>query len=111
MSVSLLVSNNDLIDPVVSRSVMSARTAGVTLDPPRGDEVTLWMLKIFDGDPSDPATKQPHTYYRQVHPAQTPEECLFEAERALRSFYGLGGWVADPVPLPGFSRSWSRKAS
>jgi hypothetical protein len=83
----------------------------VTLEPPESNQVTLWVLRIFDGDPSEPATKRPHAYYREVHPAESPEECLAEAERALRSFYGLGGWVKDAVPLAGFSRSWNRKAS
>jgi hypothetical protein len=111
MSVSLLVSRNDLMDPVVSRSVLSARRAGLSLFPSDDGKVSLWILRIFDGDPSEPTTKHPHEYYREVHPPQPAEESLVEAERALRSFYGLAGWVNDPEPLAGFSRSWSRRAS
>jgi hypothetical protein len=110
MSVSLLVSRNDLMDPVVSRSVLSPTRAGVALLPDDGDEVRLWILRIFDGHPSDPATKHPHEYYREVHPPLTAEACVVEAEQALRSFYGLAGWVKDGDPLPGYARSWSRRA-
>lgn len=108
---SLLVSRNDLMDPVVSRSVLSAARAGLILVPPGKDEVQLWILRIFDGDPSDPTTKHPHEYYREVRPPLSAEACVVEAERALRSFYGLAGWVKDPSPLNGFARSWSRRAS
>jgi hypothetical protein len=111
VSVSLLVSKNDFLDPVVSRSVLSARTAGLTLFPPHGNEVELWILRIFDGDPAYPHTKHPYEYYREVYPPQTPEACVVEAERALRSYYGLGGWTKDASPLAGFARSWSRKAT
>src|SRR5580658_6191943 len=92
MSVSLLVSHNDFLDPVVSRSVLSARTAGVMLFPAESNEVTFWTLSIFDGDPSKEGTKRPCEYYREVMPPQTAGECLIEAERALRSYYGVGGW-------------------
>jgi hypothetical protein len=109
--VSLLVSRIDLLDPVVSRSLLSARTAGLSLFPAEGGEVKLWILQIFDGDPSEKGTKCPHEYYREVHPTQTVEECLIEAERTLRSSYALGGWVKDASPLAGFTRSWSRKAT
>jgi hypothetical protein len=84
-------------------------TAGLTLIPHEGDEVTLWILKIFDGDPSDRATKSLHEYYREVHPPQCGAECLVEAEGILRTFYGSGAWVQDSSPLVGFNRSWSRK--
>ena len=108
---SLLVSHNDFLDPVVSRSVLSARAAGLTLVSDSGDEVRLWILSIFDGDPSEKGTKRPHEYYREVHPPQMAGECLAEAEAALRSYYGVGGWVKDEVPLAGFTRSWSRRAT
>jgi len=111
MSVSLLVSHNDFLDPVVSRSVLSARTAGLTLSADTSNEVRLWILSIFDGDPSEKGTKRPHEYYREVHPPQTVGECLVEAESVLRSYYGLGGWVKDESPLAGFARSWSRRAT
>jgi hypothetical protein len=110
MSVSLLVSRNDLMDPVVSRSVLSPTRAGLALSPDNGDDVRLWILRIFDGHPSDPATKHPHEYYREVHPPLSAEACVVEAEQALRSFYGLGGWVKDDHPLPGYAKSWSRRA-
>jgi hypothetical protein len=110
MSVSLLVSRYDLQDPVVSRSELSARRAGLILLPSDSDEVGIWILRIFDGDPSAKDTKHPHEYYREVHPPQTAEKCLVEAERTLRSYYGLGGWVKDPSPSAGFARSWTRKA-
>jgi hypothetical protein len=110
-SVSLLVSRYDLLDPVVRRSVLSVRTAGLTLFPCDSGKVNLWILRIFDGDPSEKETKHPHEYYCEVHPSQTAEECLIEAERALRSYYGLSGWTRDASPLTGFTRSWSRKAA
>jgi hypothetical protein len=109
--VSLLVSKNDLLDPVVSRSVLSARTAGLTLSPSDSNKVGSWTLSIFDGDPAIPGTKRPHEYYREVYPPQTANECFTEAERALRSYFGVGGWVRDELPLAGFARSWSRKAT
>ena len=111
MSVSLLVSHNDFLDPVVSRSVLSARTAGLTLFADSSNEVSLWILSIFDGDPSEKGTKRPYEYYREVYPPQPAGECLAEAESALRSYYGVGGWVKDEVPLAGFTRSWSRRAT
>ena len=106
---SLLVSRDDLLDPVVSKSLLSATMAGLTLVPPDSDEVGIWILRLFDGDPSDHNTKHPHEYYREVHPPQTAEECLVEAEVALRTFYALGGWVVDSSPRDGFKRSWTRK--
>lgn len=106
---SLLVSHNDFLDSVVSRSVLSARTAGLTISPSDGG-VRSWTLTIFDGDPANPDTKRPHEYYREVHPTQTTDECLAEAEKALRSYFGVGGWVRDASPMAGFVRSWSRKA-
>jgi hypothetical protein len=109
MSVSLLVSHHDLLDPVVRRSVLSARRAGVTLVPSEGLEVKVWILQIFDGDPSEKETKHPNEYYCEVNPPQTAEACLMEAERTLRSYYGLSGWTRDASPLTGFTRSWSRK--
>jgi hypothetical protein len=45
------------------------------------------------------------------YPPQTANECFTEAERALRSYFGVGGWVRDELPLAGFARSWSRKAT
>jgi hypothetical protein len=111
MSVALLISRDDLLDPVVRSSVLSATTAGLILVPPEGDEVRISILRIFDGDPSNKNTRRPHEYYREMHPPQTAEECLLEADWTLRSYYGLGGWVKDPTPLPGFQRSWSRKAT
>jgi hypothetical protein len=110
-SVSLLVSQNEFLDPVVSRSVLSARTAGLILSPAAGKDVAAWTLRIFDGDPANPHTKRPHEFYCEVHPQQTSDECLAEAERALRTYFGVGGWVKDASPLEGFVRSWSRKAS
>lgn len=107
---SLLVSRNDLLDPVVSRSQLSAKMAGLVLVPPDSDEVRVWILRIFDGDPSDQNTKHPHEYYREVEPPQTAEQCRIEAETALRSYYGLGGWVTDSSPREGFNRSWMREA-
>jgi hypothetical protein len=109
--VSLLVSQNDFRDPVVSRSVLSVRTAGLTLSPSRGDEIESWTLSLFDGDPAKPDTKRPHEYYCEVCPPQTANECFAEAERALRSYFGVGGWQRDATPLAGFARSWSRKAT
>jgi hypothetical protein len=109
--VSLLVSQNDFLDPVVSRSVLSARTAGLTIVPPSGNPVRSWTLSIFDGDPANPDTKRPHEYYREVDPQETAEECFAEAERMLRSCFGVGGWVRDAVSLAGFARSWSRRAT
>jgi hypothetical protein len=106
--VSLLVSKNDLLDPVLSRSVLSTRRAGLRLFPSETDEVRNWTLRIFDGDPANPATKCPHEYYHEVHPPQTAHECFSEAEWALRTYFGVGGWVKDESPLPGFVRSWSR---
>ena len=110
MSVSLLVSHNDFLDPVVSRSVLSARRAGLTFFTDNSDKVRLWILSIFDGDPSDQNTKHPHEYYREVEPPQTAEQCRIEAETALRSYYGLGGWETDTSPREGFTRSWMREA-
>jgi hypothetical protein len=72
--------------------------------------VRYWTLRIFDGDPANPDTKCPHEYYREVHPPQTADESFAEAERALRTYFGVGGWVKDASPLAGFARSWSRKA-
>ena len=108
---SLLVSQNDFLDPVVSRSVLSARTAGLVLSPSEHGEIGSWTLSIFDGDPANPETKRPHQYYREVAPQQTADKCFAEAERALRSYFGVGGWVRDATPLAGFARSWSRKAA
>ena len=108
---SLLVSQNDFLDPVLSRSVLSARTAGLCLSPSDGDEVSSWILRIFDGDPAKPDTRCPHEYYREVHPPQTADECFAEAELALRTYFGVGGWVKDASPLPGFARTWSRRAT
>jgi hypothetical protein len=110
-SVSLLVSHNEFLDPVISRSVLSVRKAGLTLFPPGSNEVRSWTLSIFDGDPAKPDTKRPHEYYREVHPPQSADECFAEAERALRTYFGVGGWVRDLSPLSGFARSWSRKAT
>jgi hypothetical protein len=110
-SVSLLVSQNEFLDPVVSRSVLSARTAGLTLSPADGIDVRAWTLSIFDGNPANPETKRPHEFYCEVGPRQTSDECFAEAERALRTYFGVGGWVKDVSPLKGFVRSWSRKAS
>jgi hypothetical protein len=90
---------------------MDTPTAGITLIPADADLVTLWILRIFDGDPLDGRTKRLHEYYRQVHPPQSPEECLVEAEWTLRSYYGLNGWVKDSSPLAGFKQSWTRRAS
>jgi hypothetical protein len=92
------------------RSKLDPPTAGVTLVSSDSDEVTLWILKIFDGDPSDRGTKSLHEYYREVHPPQCAEECLVEAEEILRSFYGLSAWVKDSSPVAGFQRSWKRIA-
>lgn len=107
---SLLVSRNDFLDPVLSRSVLSARRAGLRLSPSERNEVSYWILRVFDGDPANPDTKCPHEYYREVHPPQTADECFAEAEHALRTYFGVGGWVRDASPLGGFTRSWSRKA-
>ena len=41
---------------------------------------------------------------------QTADESFAEAEFALRNYFGVGGWVKDASPLPGFARSWSRNA-
>jgi hypothetical protein len=109
--VSLLVSQNDFLDPVLSRSVLSVRTAGLTLTGTGSNEIDSWTLSLFDGDPVNPDTKRPHEYYREVCPPQTANECFAEAERALRSYFGVGGWVRDASPLAGFARSWSRKAT
>lgn len=106
----LLVSQNDFLDPVVKRSVLSARTAGLTLLPADSNEVRAWTLSIFDGDPTDPGTKRSRQYYCEVQPPQTANACVVEAERALRSYFGVGGWVKDMSPLAGFVRSWSRRA-
>jgi hypothetical protein len=108
--VSLLVSQNDFLDPVLSRSVLSARTAGLTISLLGPDDVRHWTLRIFDGDPTCPDTKCPHEYYCEVHPPQTVHACIAEAERALRTYFGVGGWVRDTSSLAGFTRSWSRKA-
>jgi hypothetical protein len=108
--VPLLVSRNERLDPVMtSRSVVSAKVAGLIVRPPDGDEVTLWVLRIFDGDPLDKDTKRLYEYYREVHPPQSAEACFADAETTLRSFYRLGGLVKDPSPLVGFKRSWTRK--
>jgi hypothetical protein len=109
-SVSLLVSQDDFLDPVVSRSVLSARTAGLTLLCSDTNEVKSWTLVIFDGHPANPSTKRPHEYYCEVQPPQTADKCVAEAEQALRSYFGVGGWVKDASPLPGFVRTWSRRA-
>jgi len=93
-----------------SRATLERPTAGVTLIPYEGEVVTLWILKIFDGDPSDRATKSIHEYYREVLPPQSGAECLMEAEGILRSFYGSRAWTPDASPLVGFNRSWSRKS-
>jgi hypothetical protein len=85
---------------------MTAPTAGITLIPPDSDEVTLWILRVFDGDPME--RPHLHEYYHEVHPPQSSEKCLFEAERTLRSHYGVNGWVKDPSPSAGFMRSWTR---
>ena len=107
---SLLVSQNDFLDPVVSRSVLSVRTAGLALTDSGSNEIASWTLSLFDGDPANPDTKRPHEYYRELCPPQTAEECFAAAERALRSYFGVGGWVRDGSPLAGFARSWSRRA-
>ena len=91
--------------------MLSARTAGLELSPDASNEVESWTLSIFDGDPSDPHTKRPHAYYCEVYPPQTPNECFAEAERVLRSYFGVGGWTKDITPLTGFVRSWYRKAT
>jgi hypothetical protein len=109
--VSLLISQNDFLDPVVSRSVLSARIAGFTVSSSNGSGAKSWTLRIFDGVPADPETKCPHVYYREVDPRQTDDDCIKEAELALRSYFGVGGWVRDVVPLGGFARSWSRRAT
>jgi hypothetical protein len=93
-----------------SRATLERPTAGLTLIPYEGDAVTLWILKIFDGDPSDRAIKSIHEYYREVTPPQSGSECLLEAEGILRSFYGSCAWIPDSSPLVGFNRSWSRKS-
>jgi hypothetical protein len=98
------------LDPVLSRSVLSARRAGLRLSPSERNEVSYWTLRVFDGDPANPDTKCPHEYYREVHPPQTADECFAEAERALRTYFGVSGWVKDASSLEGFTRSWSRKA-
>ena len=90
---------------------MDAPTAGITCVPPDSDEVTLWILKVFDGDPSKGHTRRIHEHYHEVHPPQSPEKCVAEAERTLRWQYGVSGWVKDPSPSAGFVRSWTRKAS
>ena len=112
MSVSLLVSRNELPDLAIARPdpSLSASTAGLILEPPRGDEVTLWILRIFDGEPWEEHAKCLHEYYRQVDPSQSTTECLVEGERTLRTYYGLGGWVTDSPTRDGFERSWSRRA-
>jgi len=100
----------DQADGGFLRSKSNLPTAGVTLVSCDSDQITLWILKIFDGDPSDRTTKSRHEYYRQVHPPQCAEECLVEAEEILRSFYGLSAWVKDSSPVAGFQRSWKRIA-
>jgi hypothetical protein len=90
---------------------MGAPRAGITFIPPDSDEVTLWILKVFNDDPSEREAIQRHEYYHEVYPPQSAEKCLVEAERTLRSHYGLSGWVKDPSPSAGFTRSWTRKAS
>jgi hypothetical protein len=107
-----VVGENDLV--LIDRDSEEGRVArtdvpiaGVSLVPPDSDEVTLWVLKIFDGHPLDKGTKRLHEYYREVHPPQSVEECMVEAEKTLRSFYGLRGWVKDSSPLAGFRRSWT----
>jgi hypothetical protein len=90
---------------------MGAPTAGITFIPPDSDEVTLWILKVYDGDSSEKEAVRRHEYYHEVYPPQSAEKCLVEAERTLRSHYGLSGWVKDPSPSAGFTRSWTRKAS
>jgi hypothetical protein len=109
--VSLLVSQNDFLDPFVRRSVLSARRAGLTVLHSGSSEVSSWTLSIFDGDPANPETKRPHEYYREVRPPQATDECFAEADRALRTYFGVGGWIKDASPLTGFVRSWSRKAT
>lgn len=108
---SLLVSQNDFLDPLVSRSVLSARRAGLTISQDVRHEVDSWTLSIFDGNPADPDTKRPHSYYCEVHPPQKADECFAEAERVLRTYFGVGGWTKDMSPSAGFARSWSRKAT
>jgi hypothetical protein len=112
MSVSLLESRNELLHPDFERSEssLSARTAGLTLRQTDGDEVALWILRIFDGDVGGNAPKCLYEYYREVCSSQSAEECLVEADRTLRTYYGLGGWVMDSPTRPGFERSWTRKA-
>ena len=90
--------------------MLSARRAGLCLSAGETDEVSSWTLRIFDGDPASPDTKCPHEYYHEVHPPQTAHQCFAEAEWALRTYFGVGGWVKDASPLPAFVRSWSRKA-
>jgi hypothetical protein len=86
---------------------MDTPTAGITFAPPDSEEVTLWILKVFNGDPL--GKSHLYEYYREVHPPQSPEKCLAEAERTLRSRYGVNGWVKDPSPIAGFTRSWTKK--
>ncbi len=109
----LLDSRNEPLPPVRPRSEpsLAARAAGLTLHGAGGGEVALWILKIFDGDVGDNDPKCLYEYYREVCASQTAEECLVEADRTLRTYYGLGGWVVDSSPRAGFERSWTRKTS
>ena len=111
MSVSLLDSRNEPLRPVLHRpeSSPAARTAGLVLHVADGGEVALWILKIFDGDVGDNDPKCLYEYYREVCASRTAEECLVEADRTLRTYYGLGGWVMDSSPRQGFERSWTRR--
>ena len=99
----------------VGRSLMignehyeTARVAGVTLTPPDSDEVTSWVLKIFDGDPSDTDTRRLLQLEGLVDRPMNAEECLDDNEETLRLF--VSGWVRDSAPLVGFKRSWTRNA-
>jgi hypothetical protein len=111
MSVSLLDSRNEPVFPVFDRSEssLSARAAGLVLRQSEGDDFALWILRIFDGDTEDNDPKCLHEYYREVCSSQSAEERLVEADRTLRTYYGLGGWVMDSLPKRGFERSWTRK--
>ncbi len=112
MSVSLLDSRNELLHLVSDRSEssLSARAAGLMFRATGGEEVALWILRIFDRDIEESDPKCLFEYYREVSSSQSAEECLVEADRTLRTYYGLGGWVMDSSPRDGFERSWTRRA-
>ena len=47
---------------------MGAPRAGITFVPPDSDEVTLWILKVFDDDSSEQEAIRRHEYYHEVYP-------------------------------------------